>query len=100
MKKFFTIALAFNLALLIAYEVVNSFVLLNFVKRSISANIAGFDWTPTAINIGYGETIVNPDGSLTAVDGLALIPNFQFFILLSAVCANLYLIWKLEKKSN
>jgi hypothetical protein len=88
-----------NLALLLAYEIAHSFVLLDFVKRSISANIAGFTWTPFVINISYGISTLNPDGSIIAVDGVALFPNVQFFLILSAVCANLYIIWKLDQKS-
>ncbi len=99
MKKFFLIAVVLNLALLIAYEIAHSFALLDFVKRSISANIAGFTWTPFTISIGYGISTVNPNGSIIAADGAVLIPNLQFFLLLSAICANLYIIWKIDRKS-
>ena len=98
MKKLFITAVALNLALLLAYGIANSFVLLDFVKKSISANIARFTWTPITININYGISTVNSDGSVVLSDGLSLFPNVQFFILLSAVCANLYLIWKLDPK--
>ncbi len=100
MARVFPVAVVLNLVLLVAYEVANSFVLLDFFRRSVSSNVAGFNWSPIMHAIGFGTTSVAPDGTLIAGDGVTLIPNLHFLALVGLVCANLYIIWKLEKNKR
>ncbi len=93
--KAFRIALIMNIALLIAHEVFYSLELLYFAKAAIMPDSITLMWTPIAISMPFGKH----EGSIYA-DGVAIMPNLTFFILLGIVCFNLYVIWRIEKSKS
>lgn len=95
LTKTFSIALIVNLSLLIAYEVFYSAELLDFAKRTINPDSISLTWTPIVITMPFGTH----QGNVYA-DGVVLMPNLIFFILLALVCFNLYAIWRIERSKT
>ena len=95
MTRTFRIALLVNLSLLIAYEVFYSAELLDFATRIIHPDSISLTWTPIAIMMPFGTH----QGTVYA-DGVALMSNLTFFLLLALVCFNLYVIWRIEKSKT
>ena len=93
--KAFKFPLIIHLSLLIAHEVFYSAELLDFARKTISPDSISLMWTPIAISMPFGKH----EGSLYA-DGVAIMPNLTFFILLGIVCFNLYVIWRIEKSKT
>ena len=94
MKRAVLTSLATNLILLTVYMVASALEWKNVLSLSSTAGIL---WTPLRTTIWISSTS-SFDGRI--VDGVLLINNWSFIVLIAIIAVNLFTIWKMEKMSH